>query len=45
MADPDMAKFNKAVEKLCVDCTSEVNKFSQAARALWSAAWIKWSQT
>jgi hypothetical protein len=26
MADPDMIKFNKEVEKLCVDCASEVNK-------------------
>jgi hypothetical protein len=33
MADPDMAKFNKALEKLCVDCASEVNKILANCRS------------
>ena len=26
MADPEMLKFNKAVEKLCVDCAGDVGR-------------------
>jgi hypothetical protein len=33
MADPDMAKFNKAIEKLCVDCASDVKKLLANCRS------------
>lgn len=32
MADAEMAKFNKAVEKLCIDCAGDVGKLLSSCR-------------
>jgi len=34
MADPEMDKYNKAVEKLCTDCAAEVGKQISNCRTL-----------